>query len=108
MLFCDWEVSCRDQIAKRIANGERTLDINLDDFQAFDPMHQDMFQQMPGVYLSIVGFGCDVHSKFEESAKKLCQVLLPTVEVPDLQLLYSTSQNTTPIREISVLSNRRC
>ena len=50
-------MSCRDQIAKRIANGERTLDINLDDFQAFDPMHQDMFQQMPGVYLSIVGFG---------------------------------------------------
>ena len=44
----------RDQIAKRIANGDKTLEVNLDDYQAFDPMHQDMFQQMPGVYLSIV------------------------------------------------------
>ena len=53
MYFCDL---ARDQITKRIANGETYLDIDLDDFQAYDPMHQDMFQQSPGLYLQVVRF----------------------------------------------------
>lgn len=44
----------RDQITRRIANGEQYLDINLDDFQAYDPIHQDMFQQSPGLYYQVV------------------------------------------------------
>ena len=46
----------RDQVSKRVANGEHYLEINLDDYQVYDPIHQDMFQQMPGLYLSAVSF----------------------------------------------------
>ena len=41
---------------KRVANGEHYLEINLDDYQMYDPIHQDMFQQMPGQYLTAVLF----------------------------------------------------
>ena len=47
-------LTSRDQITRRIANGEQYLDINLDDFQAYDPIHQDMFQQAPGLYFQAV------------------------------------------------------
>ena len=47
-------VKNRDQVFKRVANGEHYLEINLDDYQVYDPIHQDMFQQMPGQYLAAV------------------------------------------------------
>ena len=48
---------CRDQINSRIPNGVNYININLDDYQVYDPYHQDMFQQTPGVYLPVVGNG---------------------------------------------------
>lgn len=47
-------VTCRDQINSRIPNGVNYININLDDYQVYDPYHQDMFQQTPGVYLPVV------------------------------------------------------
>lgn len=46
----------RDQVFKRVANGDHFLEINLDDYQVYDPIHQDMFQQTPGQFLTVVGF----------------------------------------------------
>lgn len=51
-------VKNRDQVFKKVANGEHYLEINLDDYQVYDPIHQDMFQQMPGQYMTAVHFWC--------------------------------------------------